>query len=734
MTGNICVYCPGGPDSDFDYSTQSYTGYEPTSMRAIRARYDPYEQTRGRVEQLKALGHSTDKVEFIIMGGTFMSMPEDYRNKFIAQLHNALSGYTGLDVDDAVRFSEQSKSKAIGITIETRPDYCLRPHLSQMLRYGCTRLEIGVQSVYEDVARDTNRGHTVRAVSESFHLGKDAGFKIVAHMMPDLPNVGVERDMEQFKEYFENPAFRSDGLKIYPTLVIRGTGLYELWRTGRYKNYTPNVLVDVVARILADIPLPLVTSGCENSGNLRELALQRMKDFGAECRDVRFREVGIHEIHHKVRPEAVELIRRDYTANGGWETFLSYEDPERDILVGLLRLRRCSDEGTFRPELVKSEKGRVSIVRELHVYGTAVPVHGRDPTKFQHQGFGTLLMEEAERIAKEEHGSYKLAVIAAMNDSEISLKKAVYGDAHAVPTPVPAPAAAPRPDPTPKLFGMPLKYVSLVTLAIQNAALAIMMHYSRVSTAPSKTYSAGAAVLLNELLKGSISLIIALMRTEPDTPRTRIATASVPTASKAEYTLLAKSKRAVAAASPPALLRATTRLVGRFRKLGREVFSADCWKLSIPAILYVIQNNLQFVAASNLDVATFQVTYQMKILTTAGFSVLMLRKKLSTVKWLSLLGLAIGVGVVQIQTGAAAHGGGSGDSIVKHVMNPMKGFLAVSSACVTSGLAGVYFEMVLKGSQSDLWVRNVQLSLFSLLPALVPVFFNGNSTSASSGD
>jgi elongator complex protein 3 len=207
------------------------------------------------------------------MGGTFMSMPEDYRNEFVAQLHNALSGFTGVNVDEAVkcvdgqlylvihvssytipRYSEQSKSKAIGITIETRPDYCLKPHLGQMLRYGCTRLEIGVQSVYEDVARDTNRGHTVRAVSESFHLAKDAGFKVVAHMMPDLPNVGVERDLEQFKEYFENPAFRSDGLKIYPTLVIRGTGLYELWRTGRYKNYTPNVLVDVVARILALVP------------------------------------------------------------------------------------------------------------------------------------------------------------------------------------------------------------------------------------------------------------------------------------------------------------------------------------------------------------------------------------------------------------------------------------------------------------------------------------------------
>ncbi|KAG1255631.1 hypothetical protein G6F68_010201 [Rhizopus microsporus] len=168
MTGNICVYCPGGPDSDFEYSTQSYTGYEPTSMRAIRARYDPYEQARGRVDQLRSLGHSVDKVEYIIMGGTFMSLSEDYRNWFIQNLHDALSGHTSNNLDEAVRYSQQSQTKCIGITIETRPDYCLKPHLSQMLRYGCTRLEVGVQRVYEDVARDTNRGHTVKAVTESF--------------------------------------------------------------------------------------------------------------------------------------------------------------------------------------------------------------------------------------------------------------------------------------------------------------------------------------------------------------------------------------------------------------------------------------------------------------------------------------------------------------------------------------------------------------------------------------
>ncbi|KAI9884518.1 MAG: Elongator subunit [Watsoniomyces obsoletus] len=423
FTGNVCVYCPGGPDSDFEYSTQSYTGYEPTSMRAIRARYDPYEQARGRVDQLKSLGHSVDKVEYIIMGGTFMSLSESYRDEFISQLHNALSGYQGNNVDEAVAAGEMSNIKCVGITIETRPDYCLDGHLSSMLRYGCTRLEIGVQSLYEDVARDTNRGHTVAAVAETFKLAKDAGFKVVSHMMPDLPNVGMERDLDQFREYFENPAFRTDGLKIYPTLVIRGTGLYELWRTGRYKNYTPNALIDLVARILAlvppwtriyrvqrDIPMPLVTSGVEN-GNLRELALSRMKDFGTTCRDVRTREVGINEVKNKIRPSQVELIRRDYVANGGWETFLAYEDPKQDILIALLRLRRCSDTHTFREEL----KGQqTSLVRELHVYGSAVPMHARDPKKFQHQGYGTLLMEEAERIARMEHRSRKISVISGV--------------------------------------------------------------------------------------------------------------------------------------------------------------------------------------------------------------------------------------------------------------------------------------------------------------------------------
>ena len=395
-------------------------------MRAIRARYDPFLQTRARLDQLHSLGHSTDKVEFIVMGGTFLSMDAEYRDGFIRDLHDALSGHCSATVAEAVAYSEHSRTRCTAITIETRPDYCLRPHIAAMLAYGCTRIEIGVQSIYEDVARDTNRGHTVAAVSASFQLAKDSGYKVVTHMMPDLPNMPWERDLAGFRELFENPAFRPDGLKLYPTLVIRGTGLYELWKTGAYKSCTPAALVDLTARVLAlvppwtrvyriqrDIPMPLVTSGVEH-GNLRELALARMRDLGLPCRDVRTREAGIRDIHHRVRPGQVELVRRDYYANGGWETFLSYEDPQADILVGLLRLRKCG-AATFRSELKGADGWRhASIVRELHVYGTAVPVHARDPGMFQHQGFGTLLMEEAQRIAREEHGSDVLAVISGV--------------------------------------------------------------------------------------------------------------------------------------------------------------------------------------------------------------------------------------------------------------------------------------------------------------------------------
>ena len=251
----------------------------------------------------------------------------------------------------------------------------------------------------------------------------------------------------------------------------------------------------------------------------------------------------------------------------------------------------------------------------------------------------------------------------------------------------------------------------MLTLAIQNAALSIVMHYSRVSTPASQAYSPAAAVLLNEVLKGSISFIAAFARTSSSPKRLTIGLAPEPLSFSA-----------------------------RLRLLFAEIFAPDCFKLSIPAILYVIQNSLQFVAISNLPVASFQVAYQMKILTTAAFSVALLGKRLSKTKWIALLLLALGVGIVQIQTTT-----GNSTTVPKavgsaaaaapkhiHVMFPVKGFSAVIAACFTSGLAGVYFEMVLKNSKADLWVRNVQLSFFSLLPALLPILFSARPASSPS--
>ncbi|KAG1875178.1 nucleotide-sugar transporter [Suillus tomentosus] len=257
--------------------------------------------------------------------------------------------------------------------------------------------------------------------------------------------------------------------------------------------------------------------------------------------------------------------------------------------------------------------------------------------------------------------------------------------------------------PVPSFRGIPLKYISLVTLAVQNSLLTLIMHYSRVSIPPSQSYSAPTAVLLNELLKGSISLVIAFARINRVTPYTSDTPQLPLTVSRFWH---------------------PTKILLRVRRLGREVFSPDCWKLSIPAILYVIQNNLQYVAATNLEAATFQVSYQMKILSTAAFSVILLRKQLSASQWLALLFLAIGVGVVQIQTGVSDTSKASSLLFHETSMNALKGFLAVFAACFTSGLAGVYFEMVLKNSQSDLWIRNVQLSAFSLLPALIPIILS----------
>lgn len=417
--GYPCSYCPGGPDSDFDYSSQSYTGYEPTSMRAIRSRYDPFSQVRCRIAQLQSIGHSAVKLELILMGGTFLALDEDYRNWFIRQMFGGVTGHVAHTVREATSFAECSTARAVALTIETRPDNCFAPHIDAMLSYGTTRVEIGLQTVWKDVLLHVGRGHDDRDVMRSFRDCRRSGLKVCAHMMPDLPLTDFERDLDGFNELFENPVWRPDGLKLYPTLVMRGTKLYDQWKTREYVPLDPDELITLIAEILRivppwvrvfrvqrDVPMTLVSAGVEN-GNLRTLAMERLEKRGGKCRDVRAREVGITEIRDKIRPENVELVRRDFSADTGWETVISYEDVEQDILIGLVRLRAPGE--TFRDELQGA-----SIVRELHVYGQVVPIDQKNLERWQHRGYGTQLMREAERIAQEEHGTNRLAVISGI--------------------------------------------------------------------------------------------------------------------------------------------------------------------------------------------------------------------------------------------------------------------------------------------------------------------------------
>ncbi|KAL0233711.1 hypothetical protein PCE1_002220 [Barthelona sp. PCE] len=424
-TGHACIYCPGGPDSDFEYSSQSYTGYEPTSMRAIRVRYNAFEQVRVRVDQLRRLGHSTDKVEFVIMGGTFMALTKRYRERFVSRMLDALSGHTSTSIEEAVEFSEHGQTKVVALTIETRPDYCEPEHIDCMLRYGCTRLEIGMQTVFDDVIKYVGRGHSLQDIIDCFYNSKAAGYKIVAHMMPNLPETSWIRDLMGFHQLFENPDMRPDGMKIYATLVIRGTKLYDLWKEKRFMCYEKEDLLALLALILCvcapwcriyrvqrDIPLPLVTGGSE-LGSQREMATELALNEGRRITDIRQRECGRNTITD--RPE---LIRRDYVGQGEWETFLSYEAPESDVLIGMLRLRRLKEPVPGRPEL----QGGVSMIRELHVYGHAVSVRDRSVTAHQHHGYGRLLIKESERIAREEHMSEKLVVIAGIGTKKYYAK------------------------------------------------------------------------------------------------------------------------------------------------------------------------------------------------------------------------------------------------------------------------------------------------------------------------
>jgi elongator complex protein 3 len=410
-----CIYCPGG----IEFNTPlSYTGTEPATKAAQRLSFDPYQQVRSKIEQLQSRGHDTGKTEIVIVGGTFPFMPADYQRQFAKSCYDALNCKKSSTLEEAIAVNETANNRCVGFTVETKPDYCKESHIDLMLELGITRIEVGVQSLDNNVYKLTNRGHMLDDVAHAFKVARESGYKIVAHMMPGLPGSSPEKDIQDFRRLFEDDTFKPDMLKIYPTLVLEHTGLFKMHKSGRYQAYSDDELLNIIMeakkivpewvrimRIQREIESKDIAAG-PKSGNLRQIVLQKLRQQGYRCKCIRCRETGLQRTYPA--EDEVILKRTDYFASGGREIFLSYESKAGETILGFLRLRKVSEP--HRAELDGS-----TVVRELHVYGRAVSVGRKERgDSYQHRGYGMKLLNEAERITRVELGLSKIAIISAV--------------------------------------------------------------------------------------------------------------------------------------------------------------------------------------------------------------------------------------------------------------------------------------------------------------------------------
>lgn len=413
-----CLPCPGGPESN---TPQSYTGHEPAAMRALLNDFDPYLQTQSRLEQLKIIGHSTDKVDLILMGGTFTSRYPEYQEWFVKRCYDALNRDNSKTLEMAKQKNETARSRCIGLTVETRPDWFRLQHIDSVLHLGSTRVELGVQSVFDDVLYNIDRGHTVVDTVYATRTAKDSGLKVCYHIMPGLPGSDEKKDLEAFRLLFENSRFKPDMIKIYPALIIEGTKLYDLWKSGEYNSLETERATKLIAqmkehvpewvriqRIQRDVPAQLISSGVKKS-NLRQFVENEMRNHGKTCRCIRCREIGHRSLKDKIHIDDlnIKLIRHQYQASDGVEIFLSLEDKKKDVIIGYLRLR-----DVVIPHRYELMKEPCMIIREIKVLGRELSIGERKDEALQHRGYGKELIKKAERICFEEFKRKKLFVLS----------------------------------------------------------------------------------------------------------------------------------------------------------------------------------------------------------------------------------------------------------------------------------------------------------------------------------
>ncbi len=412
-----CVFCPGGPREG---TPQSYTRASPGMRSALSSQFDPFQQVRACLEKYERNGHNINKVETMIEGGTFISVPPDYQYSFVKGVFDGLNGYISKSLEDAQVKNEGAKSRCVGLTLESKPDWCEPEQIDLMLSYGVTRLEIGVQSLRNEALARSNRGHTVEDSITAFQVAKDAGLKVTAHMMPGLPGASPEEDLEDLRRLFADESFRPDMMKVYPTLVVAGTSLARQFESRRYRAYDLETTIELLSemkrfipawhrimRIQREIPAYQILDGVKN-GNLRELVLQRAQEKGFACHCIRCREVALDDPAILERDDELILKRDDYSASGGTEIFCTFEYKKTGRIAGFVRMRHPSTISH------REEMGSACVIRELKVYGSVVGFGRRNERAWQHRGLGSSLIREVERIAHQEFDAKKMVVTSAV--------------------------------------------------------------------------------------------------------------------------------------------------------------------------------------------------------------------------------------------------------------------------------------------------------------------------------
>ncbi len=429
-----CVYCPTEA-----IMPKSYLSNEPAAMRALVNEFDPWRQVEMRLRALTDNGHPADKIELIVKGGTWSAYAWEYRQWFIKRCFDAANAFGAERRKSSMKrattlaaahvANETAKHRIIGLTLETRPDWITPDEIVRLRELGCTRVELGVQSVDDRILELTKRGHDVASVVAAARLLKDAGYKTDFHMMPQLPGATPKSDLAEMRAIFDDPRFRPDMIKIYPCVTVELAELHEWWKDGRYVPYSDEKLVETliaaktavprycrISRLIRDIPSTSIVAGNAVT-NLRQVVQAKMKERGLRCACLRCREIGrAAQEEPRLARLTPALFDDEYVANAGTEHFLSFEDRKRRAVFAFCRLRlpaKTPQSETLPLHEKMPEIRGAAFVRELHTYGHHVRIDEREAGAAQHKGLGRALMAEAERIASEA-GYEKIAVIAGV--------------------------------------------------------------------------------------------------------------------------------------------------------------------------------------------------------------------------------------------------------------------------------------------------------------------------------